>query len=171
MKVGKKILLVFVSCILSMYVASAQEGRQEDTIDSIKVTLYDFNSSTFFNYYYYTPNHVLVSGEKTNDSISRIGRLESYKMYHVHKKLRWDVLTLDTIALFVNYAILFVSDTTKSWIVDCEGHRYETDKIHLDVLVCFKEKQLKHRIVFEPNCTYDLFINNYVAFLRRLGWL
>lgn len=170
MKASKTTFLLFALLICSMS-ATAQERLQVNNIDSVRVLLQDFSSSTYFNYCY-TTNRILIFGEKTIDSIAKPGRMDPYKRYHEHKELRWEVLTPDTITRFVNYAISFVTDDVgHTWISECDGNGYETEKMHMDVFVYLKEDQLWRSIVFEPNCRYESFINEYISFIKRLGWL
>lgn len=168
MTVNKKIFLIFTLCFISGH-AYPQEKRHEYAFDSIKVTLHDFNNSTFFDYCF-SPNHIFVHGEKNVDSISKPMRTESYKRYCEHRELWWEVQNPDTIRRFVNFAITIASDPNQNWIEECNGSFYETDKTHLDVYIFRDEKLVQDRIVFEPNCRYALFIDEYVSFLKRLGW-
>lgn len=168
MMVDKKLFFFYTLCFLSG-VAYTQEINPGYAIDSVKVTLYDYNNSVFFDYHFF-PDHILIHGEKTVDSISKPMRLEPYQQYHEHKEFWWKIQNADTMARFVNYAITIVNDPDRNWIEECQGPFLETDKTHLDVYVYQDEKIRQNRIVLEPNCRYVLFIDEYVSFLKRLGW-
>lgn len=168
MLAGKRLFFIVELLLLSLCVA-AQEKVQENNIDSISVKLSDFDHSIFFNYRF-EPNHILVFGEQVIDSISRPLKTEPTKMYHEHKELRWEVLSADTVSRFVDFAISLVQDSASNWIEDCNGNGYETDKTHLEIYAFLGGNKLFRRVVFEPNCRYVSYINDYAAFLRRLGW-
>ena len=51
MMVGKKIFLILFLCIMTEC-AFSQERQISYTVDSVKVTLYDFNNSTYFDYFH-----------------------------------------------------------------------------------------------------------------------
>lgn len=168
MMVGKKIFLILFLCIMTEC-AFSQERQISYTVDSVKVTLYDFNNSTYFDYCF-SKNQIIVHGEKTMDSISKPMRMESCKRYREHKELWWGVQNPDTIMRFVIFAQAIVSASEQNWIEECNGPFYETDKTHLDVCIYLDGKLKRNRIIFEPNCRYTLLINEYVSFLKRLGW-
>lgn len=168
MRVNKKIFLTFALCLMAVCVYT-QEKHIDHAIDSIKVTLNDFNNSTFFDYSF-KPNHIIVHGKKTVDSISKPMKLETYKQYHEYRDLWWDVQDADIVNRFVNYAIIIVNTPRQNWIEECQELFYETEKTHLDIYVYQAEKMKHIFVVFEPNCRYTSFIDEYVSFLKYLGW-
>lgn len=150
--------------------AYTQGKRSDIAVDSIKVSLYDFESRTHFDYCFFQ-NQLFICGEKTTDSISKPMRLEPYKQYHEYRELRWNVRNTDTITSFVNYAQTIVDNPDRNWVEECPNLMYEADKMHLDVYVYQEGKTRHNRIILDPNCRYTLLIDKYVSFLQRLGWL